>query len=61
MLVAVPVAAAIGVLMRFGLGQYEKSPLYKGHVGKAEDDAAQAALAPTKRSGDARFDRAAGL
>lgn len=30
MLVAVPTAAAIGVLARFGLEEYLKSPLYKG-------------------------------
>ncbi|MCV6592898.1 MAG: AI-2E family transporter [Silicimonas sp.] len=30
MLVAVPVAAAIGVILRFGLGQYQGSRLYKG-------------------------------
>jgi predicted PurR-regulated permease PerM len=31
LLVAVPVAAAIGVLVRFGLGAYLGSPLYQGH------------------------------
>lgn len=30
MLVAVPVAASIGVIMRFALSQYEKSPMYQG-------------------------------
>ena len=30
MLVAVPVAAIIGVLIRFGLGQYQEGRLYKG-------------------------------
>ncbi|MCB9966059.1 MAG: AI-2E family transporter [Geminicoccaceae bacterium] len=30
-MLAVPVAAAIGVLVRFGLRQYLASPLYKGH------------------------------
>jgi len=30
MLIAVPVAAAIGVLVRFGLAQYLLSPLYRG-------------------------------
>ena len=30
LLIAVPVAAAIGVLMRFGIGQYQSSVLYKG-------------------------------
>ena len=36
MLVAVPVAAAIGVLTRFGLGQYQSSLLYRGHAGRPE-------------------------
>ncbi len=31
LLVAVPVAAALGVLTRFGLAQYHMSPLYQGH------------------------------
>ena len=30
LLVAVPVAASIGVLMRFGIGQYQRSLLYQG-------------------------------
>ncbi len=30
LLVAVPVAAALGVLMRFGVAQYLESPLYRG-------------------------------
>jgi predicted PurR-regulated permease PerM len=30
-MLAVPVAAAIGVLARFGMKQYLASPLYKGH------------------------------
>lgn len=37
MLVAVPLAAAIGVLVRFGLGQYQGSLLYKGRSGITED------------------------
>ena len=36
MLVAVPVAAAIGVLARFAISQYKDSPLYRG---MAEEDA----------------------
>ncbi len=32
LLVAVPVAAAIGVLVRFALGRYLASPYYTGHV-----------------------------
>jgi predicted PurR-regulated permease PerM len=31
LLVAVPAAAAIGVLVRFGISRYLESPLYKGH------------------------------
>jgi predicted PurR-regulated permease PerM len=31
MLVAVPLAAAVGVLVRFGLERYLASPLYRGH------------------------------
>ncbi|WP_374371585.1 AI-2E family transporter [Dongia sp.] len=31
LLLAVPVAAAIGVLVRFGIGRYLASPLYLGH------------------------------
>ena len=37
LLVAVPVAAALGVLLRFGLGQYRDSPLYRGRVGQGDD------------------------
>jgi hypothetical protein len=32
LLVAVPAAAAIAVLIRFGISQYLESPLYKGHA-----------------------------
>lgn len=32
-LLAVPVAAIIGVLVRFGVGRYRESPLYKGGLG----------------------------
>ncbi|SMX32725.1 AI-2E family transporter [Actibacterium lipolyticum] len=37
MLIAVPVAAAIGVLARYGIGQYMDSRLYKGLAGDAEE------------------------
>lgn len=37
MLVAVPVAAAIGVLARFGIGQYLGSRLYRGLAGRDEE------------------------
>jgi len=37
MLVAVPVAAALGVLFRFGIGQYRQSLLYRG-LAPPEDD-----------------------
>ena len=33
MLVAVPVAAAMGVLIRFAISQYQASPLYQGVTG----------------------------
>lgn len=36
MLVAVPVAAAIGVFVRFGIGQYQASLLYRGYSGQDE-------------------------
>lgn len=38
MLVAVPVAAALGVLTRFGVGQYTGSRLYTGLIGMARHD-----------------------
>jgi len=41
LLVAVPLAAAVGVLVRFSLGRYLQSPLYKGQPKK---------LAPRKRT-----------
>jgi predicted PurR-regulated permease PerM len=34
MLVAVPVAAALGVLARFGIGKYTVSRLYRGETGQ---------------------------
>ncbi len=37
MLVAVPAAAAVGVLTRFALGRYMQSPYYKGHGPAAEE------------------------
>lgn len=37
MLVAVPVAAAIGVVTRFGVAQYKDSLLYRGLSGRKED------------------------
>jgi predicted PurR-regulated permease PerM len=39
MLVAVPVAAAIGVITRFGLTQYENSLLYQGYSRHTMDEA----------------------
>jgi predicted PurR-regulated permease PerM len=36
MLVAVPVAAAIGVIARFAIAQYQDSLLYKGQAGRTE-------------------------
>jgi len=35
-MLAVPVAAVIGVLVRFGLAQYKKSALYTGEISKSE-------------------------
>ncbi|MCU0800716.1 MAG: AI-2E family transporter [Rhodobacteraceae bacterium] len=40
MLVAVPVAAAIGVITRFGITQYQGSLLYQGTAGKDTEDSA---------------------
>jgi predicted PurR-regulated permease PerM len=40
MLVAVPVAAAIGVFLRFSVGQYQTSLLYKGYTGDTTDEEA---------------------
>ena len=37
LLIAVPVAAAIGVLTRFGVGQYQASMLYQGTAARAEE------------------------
>lgn len=37
MLVAVPISAAIGVLARFGIGQYQDSLLYRGHASPPHD------------------------
>jgi predicted PurR-regulated permease PerM len=31
LMVAVPAAAAVGVLVRFAIGRYLASPLYRGH------------------------------
>lgn len=42
MLVAVPVAASIGVLTRFGVAQYQDSLLYKGLAGRIPEDEDQA-------------------
>jgi len=38
MLVAVPVAAMIGVLVRYGMAQYRDGRLYKGLEGRSQDD-----------------------
>ncbi|MGH7004031.1 MAG: AI-2E family transporter, partial [Alphaproteobacteria bacterium] len=37
MLIAVPTAAAIGVLVRFVINRYQKSPLYTGEFRKSDD------------------------
>jgi predicted PurR-regulated permease PerM len=36
LMIAVPAAAAIAVLVRFAIGRYKLSPLYRGHSGFAE-------------------------
>jgi predicted PurR-regulated permease PerM len=36
LLIAVPAAAAVGVLVRFAIGRYLQSPLYTGHSHPAE-------------------------
>ncbi|TKT81384.1 AI-2E family transporter [Aquamicrobium sp. LC103] len=41
LLVAVPAAAAVGVLTRFALSRYLASPLYQGHPAEAETRAAR--------------------
>jgi predicted PurR-regulated permease PerM len=48
LLLAVPVAAAIGVLVRFGIGRYLMSPLYHGHHDVAEPGASEPGLAEPK-------------
>lgn len=53
LLIAVPAAAAVGVLVRFAIGQYLASPLYKGHaeheVVKAEILAVDVKPAPRRK------------
>jgi predicted PurR-regulated permease PerM len=48
MLVAVPVAAAIGVLTRFGIEQYRASLLYRGTAAPAETATSPAAPRPRR-------------
>lgn len=38
MLIAVPLAAMLGVLVRFGVGQYKDGRLYQGHHGRMPPD-----------------------
>ena len=38
MLLAVPVAAAIGVVARFAVGKYLQSPLYHGTAGPQDSE-----------------------
>ena len=55
MLVAVPVAASIGVLTRFGVAQYQASLLYRGLEGRTQEPpVAEAGPKPRRRasSGD---------
>ncbi|HMO73199.1 MAG TPA: AI-2E family transporter [Paracoccaceae bacterium] len=53
MLIAVPLAAAIGVLTRFALGQYQESLLYRGAGGRALAEAGAAAEAAAEAAGEA--------
>jgi predicted PurR-regulated permease PerM len=48
MLVAVPVAAAIGVLTRFGVAQYQASLLYKGLDGRTQPPPAKTSRSRAK-------------
>jgi len=43
MLIAVPAAAAVGVVIRFGLGRYLESELYKGKASTAKPSAKDSA------------------
>lgn len=56
MLVAVPAAAAIGVLVRFALQQYLASPLYHG-IGTAVAGSAGQERAPKRKAGKGRSNR----
>ncbi len=51
MLVAVPISAAIGVLMRFGIAQYQDSLLYRGHGDVPQDDVPQDNVPQNKGQG----------
>jgi len=51
MLVSVPVAALIGVLVRFGIGTYLESDMYHGANSEAGDAAGEAAVADKPDSG----------
>ena len=48
MLIAVPVAAAIGVLTRFGVEQYRASLLYRGAEGGLNDLPPEPAAKPRR-------------
>jgi len=50
LLIAVPAAAAIGVLVRFGIRRYLQSPLYKGHGDDAPPLPAVRARQPRKKA-----------
>lgn len=47
LLIAVPAAAAIAVLVRFAIGRYLESPLYKGHA--HEPEAVEVVLTPAAK------------
>src|SRR6185312_8088070 len=52
LLIAVPAAAAIAVLVRFGISRYLESPLYRGHA-----EATQAKVTDPAEDGDSTTDR----
>ncbi len=50
MLVAVPVAASIGVIVRFAIEQYKQGRLYQGIAGQAEGEPAIGELPKTEET-----------
>ncbi|MDO9441210.1 MAG: AI-2E family transporter [Beijerinckiaceae bacterium] len=60
LILAVPIAAAIGVLMRFGLRNYLKSPLYLGKRAKGAGPAELGRMAPQQSLAPPRDERETG-